>query len=107
MDLTTLFSLQVLALQAPIFGFSFAIVMALTNAGLPSRWSYLAAIGVGAGVGALFGLMSFGLDRQALASALFGGILGVGTQTASRRKPEDIVATGTAKLEDTAGNRGV
>ena len=100
MDLTSVFTPAVLALQPVIFAISFAIVLAATQAGRPSRWSYLAAIGIGLMVGAAFGVASFGLTQQALAAALFGAALGVGTQTASRRKAEDVVVDGYAQIAE-------
>lgn len=103
MDLTGIFPVEVLALGFVILGATFGTVFAITQAGLPSKWSYLAAIGVGALWGLLLGLASFGLDKRTFAATVMGAITGLGTQTASRRPAETIVTDGVTKLAEPGG----
>lgn len=98
MDLSTAFPPDVLSLGVVILGATFGTIWAMTQAGLPPKWSYLAALGVGALWGLLLGGSNFGLGPKLFSCTVFGAITGLGTLTAARRPAVSIVAEAADKL---------
>jgi hypothetical protein len=101
MDPSSLLPYPVIAVGALCFPLTFGTVFALTQAGMPAKWSYLAAIGIGAAFGGLLGVAFFGFSQYAGLSVIASLVSGLGSQTASRRPAEQIVVEGAAKLGET------